>query len=192
MFLIIIGISSFFLAEGVMGQEPPPPNGLGIKAHLIVMPVGRILLVQREDFIAVVKFLYNEERKEGVYSKYEYFAYEKEKGFMKVRDGVISLKEPSRGVWAKLKGFLSFHDNPFRYGDKLEFKNFELFAHPASGNHTTVYFWNKPNKVDSKVRLAPTPWNNVREIKLSDPRIKWFGYDEKRKWRVIPIDKLWE
>jgi len=40
--------------------------------------------------------------------------------------------------------------------------------------------------------MAPTPWPQIKEVKLSDPRIRWFGYDEKRKWKVIPIDNIWD
>jgi hypothetical protein len=128
-----------------------------------------------------------------MYSKYEYFECVKEKGgFIKMRDGVVSLREQPRGFWAKLKGFLSFHDSPFRYADKIEFNKFELFAHAGDEYHSSVYFWNRPNEVDPKVRLAPTLWKGIEEVKLSDPRIRWFVYDEKRKWKVIPIDRLWE
>ena len=192
MFLLFIGIS-FTLTKGVMAQEKIFPGGVGIYSHCIVMPVGRILMIGRDGFVAALRFVENQKRKEGLSGNYEYFEYAKERGsFLELKKGVISLREPSRGFWAKLKGFLSFHDNPFRYADKIEFKTFELFAHPASGDHSTVYFWNRPNEPDLKVRLAPTVWKGIEEVRLSDPRIRWFGYDEKRTWKVIPIDKLWE
>jgi hypothetical protein len=40
--------------------------------------------------------------------------------------------------------------------------------------------------------MAPTPWTEIGEVKLSDPRIRWFAYDDKESWKVIPIEKLWD
>jgi hypothetical protein len=108
-------------------------DGVGINYDCVAMPVGRVLLIGRDNFLGAVKFLQNEERADGTYSKYDYF------------------KE-----------------------------------------HSTVYFWSKPKKVDLKVRMAPAPWREIEEVKLSDPRIKWFSYDERREWQVIPIDKIWD
>jgi len=41
--------------------------------------------------------------------------------------------------------------------------------------------------------LAPTPWENITEVNVSDKRIKWYRYDKNRKTIDIPvIDKLWD
>jgi len=189
--LMFLVIALFSLTEGIMAGEKLEENGVGIEGHFIAMPVGRLLLIGRNDFIGVIKFIENKKRTEGMYSKYSYYEYEGG-SIKKMREGVISLKEPSRGFWAKLMGFLSFHDDPFRYADKIEFNKFELFAHAGDEYHSSIYFWNRPNEIDPKVRMAPTPWTQIEEVELSDPRIKWFGYDEKRKWKVIPIDKIWD
>jgi hypothetical protein len=188
----IVGPLIFSLAT-VHAQQPPPPEHIGIDGHLIVMPLGRILMVKRGEFLAALKFKSNEKKRGALYSEFECFEYIKvREGFVKIKDATISLKEPSKGFFYTLRRILQIHDDPFRYADKIEFKAFELFAHPADDGHSTVYFWNRPNQVDPQVRMAPTPWTQIEEVNLSDPRIKWFGYDEKRNWRVIPIEKLWE
>ncbi|GAB6269155.1 MAG: hypothetical protein STSR0002_18970 [Smithella sp.] len=40
--------------------------------------------------------------------------------------------------------------------------------------------------------LAPTPWTDIKDVNIKDPRIKWYKYDEKRERFFIPIDNLWE
>jgi hypothetical protein len=175
-----------------MAKEKMFRDGVGIASECVVMPVGRVLLIGRDSFVGAVKFIYNEERPDGRYSKYDYFEYEKG-WFRKVREGEVSLKKPSTGFWAKLKGFLSFHENPFKLaGPPLNLRNFNLFAIAGGSEHSTVYFWSAPNVPDLKVRMAPTPWTEIGEVKLSDPRIRWFAYDDKESWKVIPIEKLWD
>jgi hypothetical protein len=159
-------------------------DGVGINYDCVAMPVGRVLLIGRDNFLGAVKFLQNEERADGTYSKYDYFEYEKG-GFWFRWQGQISLK--------KYTGKGSFlHPIPYNdAGDPLRVGKFNLYA-VAFKEHSTVYFWSKPKKVDHKVRMAPTPWREIEEVKLSDPRIKWFAYDERREWKVIPIDKIWD
>jgi hypothetical protein len=41
------------------------------------------------------------------------------------------------------------------------------------------------------VELAPTKWQDVGEINISDPRIKWYRYDKTRRDIKIPIEDLW-
>jgi hypothetical protein len=45
---------------------------------------------------------------------------------------------------------------------------------------------------DYGFEIAPTPWTDIKEVNVKDPRIKWYRYDEKRERIFIPIDKLWE
>jgi len=182
-------VASIFLGQGE--AMAIMPEEVSVDGQAVVMPVGRVLLVRRDNFVGALKFLHNEERKEGVYSKYEYFEYENG-AFRKIREGVISRKiPPSDKWWYKLRTFL-FHDIPSSFADKLTFKSFELFAHATDGHHSTVYFWDGAANPDMKVRLAPTPWKEIEKVNLSDPRIIWFGHDDGRERRVIPIDRIWD
>ncbi len=190
--LPLIIISTPVIAQQKLVRERLFRDGVGIASECVVMPVGRVLLISRDDFIGAVKFFPNEERPDGTYSKYECFEYERLQ-FRMLREGEVSFRKSSSGFWAKMKGFLSFHENPFKMaGPPLKFNNFSLFAVAGGGEHSTVYFWSAPNVPDLKVRMAPTPWREIEEIDLSDPRIKWFGYDDKESWNVIAIDKLWK
>ena len=61
-----------------------------------------------------------------------------------------------------------------------------------SGNGS-IHFYSKGQKQgDYGIELAPTPWTDISEVNVRDPRIKWYRYDEQRKRINIPIDKLWE
>ncbi len=182
---LIILILLLGVAVPVIAQQKMFRDGVGISSFCIVMPVGRVLLIGRDNFLGAVKFLHNEERVDGIFSKYEIYEYEG--GFKKQGGGEVVLKKSSSG-----KGIF-FHGSPYKLaGPPLKIGNFSLFADAGGMDHSTVYFWSKPNKVDHKVRMAPTPWKDIGEVNLSDPRIKWFSYTEKESWKVIPIDKIWD
>ncbi|KAF0218593.1 MAG: hypothetical protein FD174_2686 [Geobacteraceae bacterium] len=38
--------------------------------------------------------------------------------------------------------------------------------------------------------LAPTKWKDIFEIKVREPRLKWYRFDESRKDIFIPVDQL--
>lgn len=183
---LIVFVLLTILITPVMTQERLFKDGVGIVSICIVMPVGRVLLISRDNFMGAVKFLQNEERPDGIYSNYEYFEYEKS-GFRKVREGKVLLKKPSSG-----KGIFFHHGPNEMAGPPLKLKNFSLFAHAAGTDHATVYFSDARDKPDLKVRMAPTPWRDISEVNLTDPRIRWFAYDNKESRKVIPIDKFWD
>ena len=184
--LIPIFLLQIVISTPVMAQQKMFRDGVGIASVCIVMPVGRVLLIGRDNFVGVVKFLHSEEKREGTYSKYEYFEYEKGE-FKRVGEGEVVLKKPASG-----KGIF-FHGSPDKLaGPPLKLRNFSLFIVAGGKDHSTFYFWSKPNKVDQRVRMGPTPWKSIEEVNLSDPRIRWFTYTDKESWEVIPIDKLWE
>ena len=183
--LITFSLLAILIAP-VMAQQRLSKDDAQIVSIYIVMPVGRVLLISRDNFRGAVKFLQNEERPDGTYSKYEYFEYEKG-GFRKVNEGEVLLKKPSSG-----KGIFFHHGPNELVGPPLKLKNFSLFAHAAGTDHAAVYFSNARNKPDLKVRMAPTPWKDIAQVNLTDPRIRWFAYDEKESRKVIPIDKIWD
>ena len=184
--MLIIFLLLGMLITPVMAQQKLFKDGVGIVSICIVMPVGRVLLINRENFMGAVKFFQNEERPDGTYSKYEYFEYETS-GFKKAKEGEVLLRKPSSG-----KGMF-FHHGPYEMaGPPLKLKNFSLFAHAAGTDHATVYFSNARYKPDSKVRMAPTPWKDISEVNLSDPRIRWFSYGNQESRKLIQIDKIWD
>src|SRR4030042_4892262 len=116
--MLIIFLLLVILITPVMAQQRLFKDGVGIVSICIVMPVGRVLLISRDNFMGAVKFLHTEERPDGTYSKYEYFEYEKS-GFKKVREGEVLLKKPSSG-----KGIFFHHGPNELAGPPLKLRNF--------------------------------------------------------------------
>jgi hypothetical protein len=54
-----------------------------------------------------------------------------------------------------------------------------------------VAFFEGYKSEDEGVELAPTPWSDIKDVNIRDPRITWFKYDKTRKRIDIPIEKLW-
>jgi len=44
---------------------------------------------------------------------------------------------------------------------------------------------------DFGFELAPTPWTDIKEVDIKDPRVKWYRYDKNRERVFIHIDNLW-
>lgn len=40
--------------------------------------------------------------------------------------------------------------------------------------------------------VAPTPWTSITEVNIHDPKLQWYGKNNSRKRRTVPIDQLWE
>lgn len=186
--LFFVIASIFLLGQGE--ARAFIPDEVSIDGQAVVMPIGRILLISRDNFIGAVKFLHNEERKDGLYSKYQYFEYENGT-FRKIGEGVLFLKIPQKSFWYNLRSFF-FHDIPSSFADKISFKSFEIYSNASDEFHSTVCFWDAAANPDVKVRLAPTPWMDILEVNLKDKKIRWFKHDKNRKQMIIHIDKLWE
>lgn len=185
-FLLLTILITPAIAEQNSSQKPSKDE-VGIAPNCVVMPVGRVLLISGENFVGALKFLRNDERSDGIYSKYECFEHEKAR-FKKVRESEVSFKKSSDN-----RGGIFFHGSPTELaGPPLKLRDFSLFAHARGKDHSIIYFADARYRPDLKVRMAPTPWKAISEVNLSDPRIRWFGYDEKRERKIIPIDKIWD
>jgi hypothetical protein len=51
----------------------------------------------------------------------------------------------------------------------------------------TPLFSQVPN---SAMKLAPTRWEDLRDIRLDDAKLKWYSFEPKREQVRIPIDQL--
>lgn len=155
------------------------PNGIGV-------PLGRILLVRNISEYYAVKFTkaWTGENTQDRYAAYEVHYMGDGAGnysneISKFIKGEASFLRP-RGIFR-----IQFQlGNPIIRCGSLKL----LWAYK-----TTVHFYiSGKNEYNKNIELAPTPWATISEIKVFDPRIKWYKYDEKRIDVNIPIDKLWE
>jgi hypothetical protein len=164
------------------------PGGLGLAGHGIVMPVGRVLLISKNGQWAV-RFTHSRMVGVGnrIESEYEIFEFVQGGEWRKNKKGVVTLPEAEKGFLANLKGM--FLHAPT--GDVMKFPSFSLFSIPKGMEHGVVCFMT-PIRPDTELKMAPTPWKEISQVNLSDPRIRWYTYDEKREWTVALIDKIWD
>jgi hypothetical protein len=183
--LTVIGplIFVLLLSLAVADEEKLFKGGVGIGVNGIVIPTRRWLVVEKRGGKWTVRFSGSQVENQMGYELYEFRGGE----WRKIKDGVVILPVPEKGLFADLKGL--FLHSPT--GDVIKFGSFSLFSVPKGENHGVLCFLS-PIKLDPEVRLAPTPWKEISEVNLSDPRIRWYTYDEKREWKVIPIDKIWD
>ena len=189
--ITIAFISIVAITFGQAMAEKLAADAIYLAVDVVTMPQGRIMLISRNGFLGAIKFIENDERPDGWYSKYEYYV-QKGDGFKKQEEGYICYKKMIWNWWNKiLYHYLQLHPNPYDYADRLLFDKFELIA-TAGTTHSSVYFWSKVKVIDHKVRLAPTPWRDISEVNMNDRKLKWFMHDEKRQRLIIHIDKLWD
>jgi hypothetical protein len=189
-FTIFAAVLILYCGEVMPNQDfgPPARDEIQIGPNGIGMPMGRILLIKKEDSYWAVKFSSHEKRKDGSYSRYELYEISKAR-FKKLQDGEIYLKESKS--WHIILNL--FHRDYTRYADKLKFGSIELFAHASDvSEHAWVYFGINPGSAYTDLRLAPTPWTEISAVALDEKRIKWYQYDTNRIRENVPIDKLWD
>jgi len=188
--VLIIVCSLFFSERDVTAMTA---EDISVDGTAVVMPVGRVLLIKKNEYLAAIKFVRNEIREDGVSSKYEYYEYEKG-AFLRKKDDLILRKVPKKTFWYNLTSFF-FHGvavGPSR----LKLSSFILCIDAADESHSTVYFWGgdcyREAKPDQKVQLAPTPLMNISQVDVNNEKIRWFGYKEQNERIIIPIDKIWD
>ena len=188
--------AAFALAAYFGDVGPPRENEVHIGKTVVFMPLGRIMLVRKNQDYCAIKFTKwwseNPSSKPSMFvatGTDEYAVYEsyclknKTGGFfennIQVRKEKLSLTKP-RGI-----GRLAFS-----FGNsKVECGNIRLGWY---GGGLVNYSEEVQNKRNYDTELAPTPWSDVKEVNVLDQRIKWFRYDESRKRVNIPIDNIWE
>jgi hypothetical protein len=178
----------------VVAEEPILPNAKDVylAPNAIGIPLGRILMVRKDNEYCAVKFTQclTGKTDHDQHAEYESY-YQGDKTGSFYNRNVKYVKEEVYYT----KQSLSIFGHPIRIGAKKDIccGPIELWW---SGLKcvTAVYF----NRHDQKqgdfygIELAPTLWTDIKEVNLNDPRIKWYRYDENRKRVNIPIDQLWE
>jgi hypothetical protein len=159
---------------------------MGIAPNAVRVPVEYILLVRKNEEYCAIKFtkFWIGETQEDEYAKYEaFYQCDKTGDFtnqnVNIKKGDLS-RPRLRGI-----GRLSFS-----FGNTdIQCGTFKLFW---SGKGWVYFFSSNQNQGDYGVELALTKWNDISQVNVFDPRLKWLRYDENRKSVNIPVDKLWE
>ncbi|NJD69713.1 MAG: hypothetical protein C3F12_11105 [Candidatus Methylomirabilota bacterium] len=196
--IILSSISiAVFLLEGIMMISADEPSlskadEVLIAPNSIGMPLGTILLIRESGNYGAVKFTkcWTGKTDYDQHAEYEsYYQGDKTGDF-----GKSNVKHRKEEVYYKKPSF-SIFGHPISIGDKRDIRcgPIELWW---SGLKcvTTVYF----NRHDQKqgdyygIELAPTPWTDISQVNVFDPRIRWYKYDENRKDVSILVDRLWD
>ncbi len=176
----------------------------------IEIPLGRMLLIRKDAHYCVLKFQNNwteideeqkrkfepyvargiidaESAKDAYERKYSaYVVYYREDGSTDFSKNNV-VKREHVASWLPLKG--PFRPFIYQPGD----------AYVICGSFKLVWIYKAGVSFiptgkglgDYGIELAPTPWTDIKEVNVFDPRIKWYRYNENRKRVNIPIDKLW-
>jgi len=157
------------------------PNDVMISGNSVWMPVNRILLIRKDTRIGAIKFIRDGFwiTKRFRYADYEEYCCNDENGNL----AGSNINQEKRTASAL------FIISPLFLG------NFEVRCGPIklfwSGGRNVHFYKGNQNEGDYGIELAPTPWTDISQVNLSDPLIKWYRYDGKRKRVNIPIDTLW-
>jgi hypothetical protein len=173
--------------DTIAGYAPPAPNEVQIAFSGVDMPLGRLLLIRKDSRYCAVKFtrFWTEKAEKEKFAAYEVYCKEDGTGDfsnknVKITEGKASLLRP-RGPFYPLKWQPG---NPEVKCGPLKL----LWAYKG----IVCFFERSDSPGDYGVELAPTPWSDISQVNVLDPRVKWYRYDEQRKRINIPIDKLWK
>jgi len=185
----------FFLGvvEMVSATEAglPKANDVQIAPNAIGLPVGRLLLIRKNDDYCAVKFTQNLTGKTDYDQHVEYESY-----YQGDKTGNLNSKnvEFRKDEVYYTKPSFSIFGHPIRIGAKMDIRCGPMELWWSAGPYIVFVYYNKhdQNQRDYGIELAPTKWTNISQVNVFDSRLKWLKYDENRKRVNIPIDNLWE
>jgi len=176
--LLLIGWGS--LPEA---SEPSlKPEEVKIVRQAICLPVGRFVLIQRQDLFCAIIFLSTERNESGISASYQLFW--PSEGWRQER-GKISYRTRLTGL--EILRNLFHHEDSIGRVEKLSLDGLELLCEPFE-THAVIYFGTSPDNLDPAVKIAPTPWRRMEEVNLKEPRLKWYGSGSREQ--NIRIDEL--
>lgn len=211
-FTVLSTLLVMVVVESIAGYYDiprPKDDEVGIYNGGIAVPLNRILLIRKGTKYCAVKFtrfwVELDEKRLKQYSDYikdadssRHYRDLSEKKFALYTsfyqdDGTGDFANKNvqviqgKASWFPLEGssrfFLSQPGNPYvqfgRYKLGWQYKTDVLFIPPDKGEGEYGF------------ELAPTPWTDIKDVNVKDPRIRWYRYDERREMTFIPIDKLW-
>lgn len=193
--LIIIFFVGLFLVGRIDTSNAnesimPESNDVQIAPNAIGMPVGRFLLIRKDNEYCAIRFTQNwtGKTKYDQHAEYEsYYQGDKTGNFRNQ-----NLKYKKEEVYYTKPSF-SIFGHPVRIGAKRDILCGPLELWWSAGPHLTFVYYNRhdQNQRDNGIELAPTPWKSITEVNVFDQRVKWYRYDERRKRVNITIDQLW-
>jgi hypothetical protein len=186
-------ISACTRGEAISGKGGTPESGghevVTVGPGGVSMPLGRVLLARKGKEYCAVKFLdsWTGKTEQDWFARYEsYYQGDGSGDFVKDnvehRQAELSSPEP-KGI-----GRLAFS-----FGNTdVVCGPIRMFWSRTTGKGGTLYcFARGQSPRDYGIELAPTKWTRISDVVVSDRRLKWYRYDDKRGYLTVPIDDLW-
>jgi len=153
----------------------------------IELPAEKILLVRKNYHYGALKFIRFWTEKDGKEKYATYKGYYQGDGTGDFSNKNVSMSEGKASalpLWGPFRPFIYQPGNSY-----VKFASFRL-----TWAYKSFVGFMPPNKGmgDFGFEFAPTPWTDISQVNVFDPRIKWYRYDKKRKDVIIPIDQLWK
>ncbi len=197
-----IGLTIALLSDQVMSnatqltieeREAQVSTGALIQTVSVSIPVGRFLLMRRDSDLCAIRFTafhrghdakpqtWFHSGHENFYADYEWYWPEPNGNFRgpDIKKGHRTLR---RGA---IVGLLFLNLGVPLGTDDVE-----------CGSLTPIWFYptgigfTKGPRFDHDLELAPTQWTELTQINLSDPKLKWYRYNEDQPDTFIPLKEL--
>jgi hypothetical protein len=201
--MVITGISSW--ADSPQRQKIIPLQYTEISKSAVSAGVGYFLLLRTNNLSCAIRFTdykivsggypvsysgdysYNNTYSEGnarfesrSYAEYDYF-YQNDYSSDFKKSGVKIGHEKLAGI--------GWFWNPMNQDAPTVVKCGSLMLQIQTPVAVTFFEGVEPR--DQGIELAPTKWQDINEINLNDPRVKWYRYDKTRQNIRIPVEDLW-
>lgn len=212
-FIIACILSAMSVREGIAGMDDyrePKDSEIFIGHACIELPLERLLLIRKGSRYCAIKFIrywmeVDEERKkmfskdvaQGTFTARmiqdatmkRYAAYEAY--YQGDGSGDFSKNNVTKNEDAASALPLTGPFRPFIYQPGNSFV--ECGPIKLTWQYKKMVCFGPPDKGrgDFGFELAPTPWVDISQMNVSDPRIKWYRDDDKRERVYMPIDSLW-
>jgi hypothetical protein len=191
-FMLVCLIALFCPGARANAEELAKANDVRLVPNAIGMPVGRILLMRAKDNgYCAIKFLQNWTGRTEYEQHAEYESYYQGDQTGNLRSETVQYRKEE--VYYTKPGFAIF-GHPIRIGAKRDIRCGPIELWWSAGPLLTFVYFNRHDQKQGDfygIELAPTPWTDISQVNVSDPRVKWYRYDDGRRSENIPIDKLW-
>ena len=135
------------------------------------VPINKIVLIKEHDKMGAFKFI----KYSKADAEYEWY--------FPLGDSMKQGKRKLKDRYWTLIGRISFQlgDTTLNCGSlNLEWTE----------SNTVCFFYDNESIVTKSIQLAPTNKENISEIDVNDPKLKWYGYDENREVFRIRLEDL--
>jgi hypothetical protein len=187
-FLSLICLLTVGAPAALASSSALAPDETKIINQAVFQPLNRFLLIQRGEYLGAVIFDSFEKNNKGEFIHFRAFR-SSPTGWKPDKEDTVG--ERSFKWWEVVLNKLGIHTPPLSLIKPLELKDIALMALASpDGKHAIVGFGRSSLDLDPTIKLAPTPWREIKEVNEKDVRLKWFSAYSPEL--TAKIDELWK